>query len=46
MFFYKRIEHAVKLYTEGKIEYILVSGDNRSADYDESSDMRNALVDR
>ena len=25
IFFYKRIEHAVKLFQEGKIEYILVS---------------------
>ena len=46
LFFLKRIEHAVRLYQAGKIEYILVSGDNRRSDYDEPSDMRDALIKR
>lgn len=44
LFFRKRIEHAAQLYQQGKIEYILVSGDNRTEQYDEPSDMRDALV--
>ena len=45
--FYKyRIDAAVKLYKAGKIEYILVSGDNGSKDYDEPSDFKNDLVAR
>lgn len=46
IFFLKRIEHAVRLYQVGIIEYILVSGDNRRSDYDEPSDMRDALITR
>lgn len=46
LFFLKRIEHAVRLDQAGKIEYIIVSGDNRRSDYDEPSDMRNALIER
>ena len=36
----------MRLYQAGKIEYILVSGDNRRSDYDEPSDMRDALIKR
>lgn len=46
LFFLKRIEHAARLYTMGKIQYIIVSGDNRSTHYDEPSDMRDALIAR
>lgn len=43
--FYKyRIDAAVKLYKAGKIEYILVSGDNSRKDYDEPSDFKNDLI--
>lgn len=43
--FYKyRIDAAVKLYKAGKIEYILVSGDNSTKDYDEPSDFKNDLI--
>lgn len=43
--FYKyRIDTAVKLYKAGKIEYILVSGDNSTKDYDEPSDFKNDLI--
>lgn len=45
--FYKyRIDAAVKLYNAGKIEFILVSGDNSRKDYDEPSDFKNDLIAR
>jgi SanA protein len=43
--FYKyRIDAAVKLFKAGKIEYILVSGDNSRKDYDEPTDFKNDLI--
>ena len=45
LFFRKRIERACELYNEGKVQYLLVSGDNSRKDYDEATDMRNALVE-
>ncbi len=43
--FYKyRVDAAVKLYKAGKIEYILVSGDNSRKDYDEPSDFKKDLI--
>ena len=43
--FYKyRIDAAVKLYKAGKIEYILVSGDNSRKDYDEPTDFKKDLI--
>ncbi|MFC0605994.1 SanA/YdcF family protein [Winogradskyella pulchriflava] len=43
--FYKyRIDATIKLYKAGKIEYILVSGDNSRKDYDEPSDFKNDLI--
>ncbi|GAB4166567.1 MAG: ElyC/SanA/YdcF family protein [Winogradskyella sp.] len=43
--FYKyRIDAAVELYKAGKIEYILVSGDNSRKDYDEPSDFKKDLI--
>nr|WP_138433383.1 ElyC/SanA/YdcF family protein [Winogradskyella algicola] len=43
--FYKyRIDAAVMLYKSGKIEYILVSGDNSRKDYNEPSDFKNDLI--
>lgn len=45
--FYKyRIDAAVNLYKAGKIEYILVSGDNSRKDYDEPSDFKKDLIAR
>lgn len=45
--FYKyRIDAAVKLFNAGKIEYILVSGDNSRKDYDEPSDFKKDLISR
>ena len=43
-YFTNRIAAVVELFQAGKIEYILVSGDNGSADYDEPTDMKNALI--
>lgn len=45
-YFINRIAAVVELFRAGKIEYILVSGDNGSADYDEPTDMKNALIEQ
>ncbi len=43
--YYKyRIQAAVKLYKQGKIEYILASGDNSKYNYNEPIEMQNDLV--
>lgn len=39
-----RINAATELFKAGKIDYILVSGDNHSTDYDEPSCMRDSLI--
>lgn len=39
-----RINAATELFKAGKIDYILVSGDNHSTDYDEPSCMRDSLL--
>ncbi len=41
-FYQNRIEAAVSLFESGKIEYIIVSGDNRHRTYNEPREMRNA----
>src|SRR6266545_2155872 len=38
LFFQNRIEAATNLFRCGKVEYLLVSGDNRKKGYDEASD--------
>lgn len=43
-FFVNRIRAAVLLYKKGKIDYILVSGDNRHRSYNEPRQMMNALI--
>ena len=44
-YYYKnRIEAAVKLFKSGKIDYILVSGDNGNKYYDEPSTFKNDLI--
>jgi len=43
-YFKYRIDAAVALYKAGKIEYILVSGDNGHKSYNEPRNMRNALI--
>ena len=43
--YYKyRLDAAVKLYNAGKIEYIVISGDNSSKNYDEPTDFKNDLI--
>ena len=43
--FYKyRLDAAVELYKAGKIEYILVSGDNSRKNYDEPTSFKNDLI--
>lgn len=44
LYFSYRIKAAVELYRAGKVEYILVSGDNSISTYDEPTDMKNALI--
>jgi SanA protein len=43
-FFRYRIEAAVNLYQAGKVDYLLVSGDNRTPGYNEPGDMRESLL--
>jgi SanA protein len=43
-FFTTRIAATVQLYSAGKIDYILVSGDNNKDSYNEPLDMRDALI--
>jgi len=44
-FFRGRINAARALYQAGKIDYILVSGDNHRKGYDETTDMKQTLID-
>lgn len=46
LFFKYRIDAAVKLYKKGKIEFILVSGDNALVEYNEPIAFKNELVKR
>ena len=46
LFFLARINATVELYQAGKIDRILVSGDNRKEEYNEPEEMKNALVDK
>jgi SanA protein len=45
-YFEKRIEAAAAVFAAGKVDYLLVSGDNHSVDYDEPTAMKDALVKR
>ena len=45
LYFAGRIDAAAKLFHSGKIKHILISGDNSRDDYDEPTDMKNALVE-
>ena len=42
--FNQRIEAAAALYRAGKVQHLLVSGDNHIASYNEPDDMRDALI--
>lgn len=44
LYFRYRITAAAALYHSGKVEYLIVSGDNHRHDYDEPTDMRDALI--
>ncbi len=44
LFFSYRVAAAATLFKANKIEYIIVSGDNHVAGYDESTEMKQALV--
>lgn len=45
-YFYNRIDAAASLYHAGKVEYLVVSGDNGHKNYNEPQDMKDALVER
>lgn len=46
LYFKYRIDATVKLYKAGKIEFVLVSGDNGNKEYDEPTDFKEELVKR
>lgn len=45
LYFSHRIRAAAELYHAGKVDYVIVSGDNHHESYDEPTDMRDALVE-
>ena len=45
LYFIYRIRAAAALYHAGKVDYVIVSGDNHREGYDEPTDMRDALVE-
>lgn len=45
-YFINRINTAVELFNNGKIDYIIVSGDNHTRKYDEPTAMRDSLIGR
>jgi SanA protein len=44
LYFKYRIEATVALYKAGKIDFVLVSGDNSTSSYDEPTDFKNELI--
>lgn len=44
LYFTFRINATVQLYNYGKIDFILISGDNGNKDYDEPTDFKNELI--
>lgn len=44
LYYTYRVNAAVALYEAGKIDFVLISGDNGSKDYDEPSDFKNDLI--
>jgi SanA protein len=44
-YFYNRIKAAVELYESGKIDRIIISGDNSTKYYNEPQDMKEALME-
>lgn len=45
-YFYNRVDAAAALYRAGKIQYLVISGDNSREGYNEPQDMKDALVER
>jgi SanA protein len=45
-FFENRISAAANLYFQGKVDYLIASGDNHVQSYDEPVDMKNALIEK
>jgi SanA protein len=45
LYFKYRIKAATELLENGKIKYLIISGDNGNSAYDEPTDMKNALID-
>ncbi|CAM1339949.1 SanA/YdcF family protein [Tenacibaculum aestuarii] len=45
LYYQFRLDAAVELYKAGKIDFILVSGDNGSKGYDEPTDFKNDLIE-
>ncbi len=46
LYFKYRIDATVTLYKQGKIDYVLISGDNGHKNYDEPTDFKNELIKR
>lgn len=46
LYFKYRVDAVLELYKAGKIEYVLVSGDNRKKGYNEPEEMQKALMER
>ncbi|MCL4121481.1 UNVERIFIED_CONTAM: hypothetical protein GTU68_014536 [Idotea baltica] len=46
LFFKYRMDAAARLYKNGKVKHLILSGDNRTVFYDEPSEMRKALLSR
>lgn len=44
LFFARRIAAASELFRAGRVQYLLLSGDNSRADYDEPAEMRRELI--
>lgn len=44
LYFTRRIAAAAELYKAGKVDCLIVSGDNHIKEYDEASDMKDALA--
>lgn len=44
LYFKYRIRATVELYKKGKIDFVLVSGDNGNEEYDEPTDFKNELI--
>ncbi|MEZ7887294.1 MAG: ElyC/SanA/YdcF family protein [Flavobacteriales bacterium] len=44
LYFKYRIEATVELYKKGKIDFVLISGDNGNKNYDEPTDFKNELI--